>query len=122
MSDKKPDTELTGDPEGKPHRQIDPKTGQQLAYVVLSEEERLSGFIEPVRTSYVHDKCGGLTQMSQSIAETYARDPYFYGGTFCAICGKHFPVGENGEFKWAGTNQRVGTVSLKEEKKEKESE
>lgn len=52
--------------------------------------------------------CGTETTMGQQIAETYARDPKFYGATFCVQCNKHLPVGENGEFVWLdGT--RVGT-------------
>ncbi len=53
--------------------------------------------------------CGAVTTMSPAIAETYARDPQFYGGTFCCGCGAHFPVGETGEFVWEGTDERVGT-------------
>lgn len=53
--------------------------------------------------------CGTLTRMSEAIAETYARDPSFYGGTFCCGCGKHYPVGADGEFVWANTDERVGT-------------
>lgn len=53
--------------------------------------------------------CGVVTTMGLSIAETYSRDPSFYGGTFCAGCGAHFPVGEHGEFVWNGTDERVGT-------------
>lgn len=54
--------------------------------------------------------CGSVTSMGQAIAETYARDPSFYGSTFCAHCGKHLPVGEYGEFVWAdGSGERVGT-------------
>jgi hypothetical protein len=53
--------------------------------------------------------CGGTTTMGQALAETYAREPGFYGGTFCATCRAHFPVGEDGEFVWAGTAERVGT-------------
>lgn len=53
--------------------------------------------------------CGTVTTMAQAIAETYARNPTFYGGTFCAGCGTHFPVGEPGEFVWDGTDERVGT-------------
>lgn len=53
--------------------------------------------------------CGGVTTMGLAIAETYARDPKYYGGTFCCNCGKHFPVGEYGEFVWDGTDERVGT-------------
>lgn len=47
--------------------------------------------------------------MTLTIAETYARDPWFYGGTFCAGCRAHFPVGPAGEFVWAGTDEKVGT-------------
>lgn len=53
--------------------------------------------------------CQSVTTMGDSIAETYARDPAFYGATFCCACGGHFPVGEAGEFVWAGTTERVGT-------------
>lgn len=91
------------------HREIEPETGMQKGYVVLAEEERAKGFVRPVRRSYVHLKCGTLTTMSQTIAETYARDPYFYSGTFCCGCRAHFPVGEDGEFVWDGTSQKVGT-------------
>lgn len=52
--------------------------------------------------------CGTRTTMSLEIAETYARDPHFYGGTFCCGCGKHLPVGPAGEFVWDGTDERVG--------------
>jgi hypothetical protein len=80
--------------------------GQQETYLVLSEEERAKGFVRPVRRSYVHDTCGAMTTMGRALAETYARDPKFYGGTFCATCGDHFPVAE---FLWDGTNERVGS-------------
>ena len=50
--------------------------------------------------------CGTVTTMGLSIAETYARDPKFYGGTFCCGCGKHLPVDE---FVWEGTGERVGS-------------
>jgi hypothetical protein len=76
---------------------------------VLAEEERAKGFVRPVRRSYVHLKCGTVTRMSQSIADTYARDPSFYSGTFCCACQAHFPIGENGEFVWHGSDQKVGT-------------
>lgn len=91
------------------HREIDPKTGQQRGYVVLAEEERAKGFVRPVRRTYVHSTCGSSTTMGQTIAETYARDPWFYSKTFCVHCGDHFPVGEDGEFVWAGTDEKVGT-------------
>ena len=53
--------------------------------------------------------CGTVTTMSHAIAETYARSPEFYGGTFCCGCSAHLPVGADGEFVWDGTEQRVGT-------------
>lgn len=79
---------------------------QAAAYLILSEEERAKGFVRPVRRSYVHAKelggCGAVTTMSQAIAETYARDPGFYGATYCVSCRRHLPVGENGQFVWDG--------------------
>jgi len=76
--------------------------GQQEKYIVLSEEERAKGFVRPVRRSYIHKKCGGNTKMGLALAETYAREPSFYGGTFCAICGDHFDLLKDGErqFEW----------------------
>jgi len=73
---------------------------QNDTYLVLSEDERAKGFVRPLRLSYWHEKCGKITTMGRAIAETYARDPHFYGGTYCAHCGHHRPVGENGEFYW----------------------
>jgi len=53
--------------------------------------------------------CGVTTTMGVSIAETYARDPHFYGSTYCCGCATHLPVGEAGEFVWEGTDERVGS-------------
>ena len=150
------------------------KTGQHEIYLVLSEEERVKGFVRPYRDSYVHvgkklerkgtlqsleeglenlsdwakkeytkengwggclkypesespltgrflkqkewdafqngkdyvGGCGTLTRMGQALSETYARDPKFYGATFCVGCNKHLPVDE---FMWDGTNETVGS-------------
>jgi len=73
---------------------------QAEAYLVLSDEERKQGFIRPVRKSYLHLPCGAQTTMALPIAETYARDPRFYGATYCCGCRKHLPVGPDGEFVW----------------------
>lgn len=90
-------------------RQLDP-TGQQKSYLVLSDEERARGFVRPVRSAYIHEVCGTVTTMGRAIAETYAADPIFYSGTFCAHCGGHFPVGFEGEFVWDdGFGEKVGT-------------
>lgn len=50
--------------------------------------------------------CNSLTTMGKDLAETYAREPGFYGSTFCCGCGKHFPVGQ---FVWDGTDEVVGS-------------
>jgi hypothetical protein len=100
---------VTDNPNDPGLRKIEPD-GMQETYLVLSEEERAKGFVRPVRHSYVHLKCGGRTTMGEELAQTYARDPQFYGATFCATCRSHFPVGPDGEFIWYdGTDQKVGT-------------
>lgn len=145
-----------GGPVTADHREINPATGMQKGYVVLSPEERAKGFVRPLRRSYVHrgarpryptreltpeevtrfagfdyvrfepypegkndsvvgrywtaaqlrSGCGAVTTMAQDIAETYARDPAFYGGTFCAGCRTHRPLEE---FVWEGTDDVVGS-------------
>lgn len=76
-------------------------------YLVLSEEERAKGFVEPVRTRYIHT-CGHETTMGLALSETYARQPDFYGATYCVHCQKHRPLNE---FKWSGTDLQVGQRS-----------
>lgn len=144
-----------GRPVTDDHTEINPATGQQKGYVVLSAAERAKGFVRPVRRNYRHvgvrpkhplrdltpdekerykqfgyfkfeaypesespttgrywtqaqlnSGCGTVTTMGESIAETYARDPKFYGGTFCVGCCKHLPLEE---FVWEGTNEIVGS-------------
>lgn len=111
-----------GSPVTDDHKELLPN-GQQKGYVVLSEEERKKGFTRPVRQSYVHvgfepemdgtvlikngrNGCGALTKMSLPLAETYARNPKFYSGTFCVGCRTHRTVAE---FYWDGTNEVVGS-------------
>lgn len=96
------------------HSRINPETGMQRGYVVLNERERAKGFVEPVRQIYTHTECGQDTFMNQPLAETYAREPSFYTATYCAVCRKHRPVGEHGEFVWVGTTQKVGTLQAVE--------
>ncbi len=112
-----------GSPVTDDHREINPASGQQKGYVVLSAEERSKGFVRPVRCTYIHTginpimrggvlikpgegACGHRTTMAQSIAETYARDPEFYSGTFCCSCMVHRPLTE---FVWEGTTEQVGS-------------
>lgn len=82
--------------------------GMQRSYLVLSAAERAKGFVRPLRRAYVHEKCGTVTQMGLAIAETYARNPSFYTGTFCVGCRGHFPVGADGEFVWDHSTEKVG--------------
>lgn len=89
-----------------------PLKGQQLDYLVLSDEERAKGFVRPVRRKYLHLKCGTVTTMGTAIAETYARNPKFYGGTFCCGCGTHFDLrDEQGipNFLWEPDGEPVGS-------------
>lgn len=151
---------LTTDPKEARESAVDPVTGLQEKYVVLSDEERAKGFVRPVRASYKHvgrpaatnlrdlteeeherydqygylkfeeypegsgsagrfwkqaeldrvqSGCGTVTTMGLALAETYARDPEFYNGTYCAGCRAHFPVGDKGEFTWEPDGERVGS-------------
>jgi hypothetical protein len=98
------------------------ETGQHDGYIVLCPDERAKGFVRPYRDAYKHvgrpevvgsgdsvrlvGGCGAVTTMGRSLSETYARDPKFYGATFCVTCNKHLPVGE---FVWTADGQTVGS-------------
>lgn len=101
---------VSGYDQPAPNMALQPN-GQHTDYWVLSDEERSKGFVRPVNRSYVHLKCNTVTTMGVMIAETYARNPKFYGATFCVACKAHFPVGEQGEFIWHGVGEprKVGT-------------
>ena len=86
-------------------KKVDSK-GMQEVYLVLSEEERKKGFIRPFRDKYVHKTCGTETVMGQALSETYARDPKFYGATYCVACKGHYPVIE---FNWSADGKTVGS-------------
>ena len=105
MSDT-PKTCLTDGREITPDHLDIKENGQQKDYVVLCPEERAKGYVRPLRYRYVHTVCGSVTTMAHSIAETYARNPKFYSGTFCVSCKKHFPLTE---FVWDGTEEVVGS-------------
>jgi len=102
VTDDRSDPRLTRGVDETPREQAE-------VYLVLSEEERAKGFIRPVRRTYTHETCGAQTTMGQALAETYARNPRFYGATYCTYCGMHRPVGPDGEFVWSGTSEKVGT-------------
>lgn len=81
-------------------------TGQHKGYIVLCPDERAKGFIRPLRNKYIHKTCGVETRMGDALSETYARDPKFYGATFCVGCNKHLPVAE---FTWSADGEVVGS-------------
>ncbi len=84
--------------------------GQKADHWILPEEERAKGFVRPVRQKYVHQVCGTVTKMPLPIAETYARDPAYYGQTFCCGCKDYFIVGQAGQFVWDdNSGEKVGT-------------
>lgn len=100
--------ELTTDPR-------DPRLGhgvdsepipQHDAYLVLSDEERAKGFVRPYRNVYIHDACGVETRMGEELSATYARQPDFYGATYCVGCRMHKPVSE---FRWSADGKQVGS-------------
>lgn len=103
--DRSKTTMTDGSPVTPDHRELR-RDGQQKGYVVLSEEERRKGFVRPVRRTYKHLTCGTETTMGLALAETYARDPGFYSGTFCVACAKHFALDQ---FVWAGTDEVLGS-------------
>lgn len=115
--------ELTTDPnDPRLSRGSDNEPGpQNEVYLVLSEEERAKGFVRPYRDEYAHMQCPrfpadkyapeslrelAVTTMGRALSETYARDPGFYGATYCVHCRMHKPVGE---FVWTADGETVGT-------------
>ncbi len=117
----------TGEPVDVVRANQTEETGQHKGYIVLCEDERRKGFVRPYRDSYKHvgrlddivndagdvalkdhrlGGCGSVTTMGRALSETYARDPGFYGATFCVTCNKHLPVAE---FVWTADGMQVGS-------------
>lgn len=97
-----------------PLRDLDPATEKHFAASGYVKFEQYPGELHVTngrlwmqeQLDAVGKGCGAPTTMAVALAETYARDPKFYGGTFCCGCGTHLPVNE---FVWEGTNERVGS-------------
>ena len=88
------------------------RTGWQnyVKYEQYPEGQSPSGMLwTQEKLDKVGKGCRTVTTMAVELAETYARNPSFYNGTFCCGCKTHLPVGQFGEFTWDGTNERVGT-------------
>lgn len=80
-----------------------------VKYEAYPEGNALLGrFWTQARLDKVGKGCQSVTTMGTALAETYARQPDFYGGTFCVTCRTHLPVGADGEFVWLD-GSRVGT-------------
>lgn len=71
-----------------------------------SESPKLGKYWTQQGLDNIGNGCGTVTTMAQSIAETYARDPYFYGATYCTHCQKHLPLAE---FVWIDDETIVGS-------------
>jgi hypothetical protein len=85
-------------------------TRDYVLYEIYPEGSSACGrFWTKAQLESIYQGCNMTTTMSNKIAETYARNPGFYGSTFCATCGNHYPVGIDGEFVWEQTNELVGT-------------
>lgn len=91
-----PTTDDPNDPRLSYGVDLEPRA-QSAAYLVMSKTERDKGFARPLRDTYRHTVCHTTTSMAPSIAETYARDPKFYGATYCCRCRMHLPVSQ---FQW----------------------
>jgi hypothetical protein len=100
--------DLTTDPDDpRLTHGVDSKpVSQAEVYLVLSEEERAKGFVRPYRDAYKHKDCGTVTTMGRALSETYARDPKFYGSTYCCHCQMHRSVAD---FTWTKDGEVVGS-------------
>ena len=75
-------------------------------YLVLPPEEIAKGYVRPFRNKYIHKTCGVETIMGDELSKTYARNPKFYGATYCVGCQMHRPVSE---FTWSFDGEEVGS-------------
>lgn len=96
------------------------KNWGHVAYIEYSEEYKKTNGSSAVVGQFIDQKeydamqnkepyvggCGSVTTMGDALSETYARDPKFYGATFCCGCNKHIRVEE---FQWVNDGQTVGS-------------
>lgn len=96
-----------------PTRELTPEEHERydkFGYVCFEEYPPETGKLGRYWTmAQLESGCGSVTTMGDALAETYARSPAFYHATFCCACGKHFPVGMDGEFVWAEDGTPVGS-------------
>lgn len=77
-----------------------------VPYPSAADGKSLGKFFTRSQVARAGRRCGSVTTMGQTIAETYARNPNFYGGTFCCACGAHFPLNE---FTWEPDGEPMDT-------------
>lgn len=58
------------------------------------------------QTELETEGCGTVTTMGYELSATYARNPKFYGSTYCVACRAHYPVAE---FIWTKDGEQVGS-------------
>jgi hypothetical protein len=78
--------------------------GRYVAYEKYPEDSAIVG--RYWTAAQLASGCGSVTTMGVALSETYARDPKFYGATYCAHCQMHRPVGE---FVWSSDESVVGS-------------
>lgn len=71
-----------------------------------SERPALGRYWTQEQLDQVDQGCGTETRMGLPLCETYARNPKFYGATYCVGCQRHLPVNA---FVWVEDGQRVGS-------------
>lgn len=80
--------------------------GSEFAKFEVYLEGESGRFWTQAELDKVGKGCDVITRMPAHCAETYARDPKFYGSTFCSGCGAYFSVSE---FVWLDDGSRVGS-------------
>ena len=80
---------------------LEKEDGSFLGGTYVTQEE-----LDAWKSGKLIGGCGIVTKMGTELSETYARNPNFYGATYCCGCGKHLPIDE---FLWEGTDEKVGS-------------
>lgn len=98
---------------GHPIRDLTPEErerfgGEYAKYEPYVERtgSALGRFWTQVQLDSIGKGCRVSTRMGMALCETYAREPRFYGATYCVGCQKHLPVAE---FTWDADGSRVGS-------------
>lgn len=88
-------------------RYVSPSDGDQSFVLMEMLPEGREKFWTRAEYEKVGEGCGTVTTMGRALSETYARDPKFYGSTYCVKCSMHLPVAE---FRWLEMDGTIGPV------------